>query len=314
MVMEQVELGRSGLKVSRIGLGMWQAGGPAWGEDVNDEDCMAAMAKAHELGVNLIDTAEAYGDGHSEEVVGRAVKEIGRDEVVIATKVSGSHLRYDDVLKACQRSLKRLGVDAIDLYQIHWPDPWQQTPLGETMRAMERLFKEGKIRAVAVSNFAVRDLEEARAALSTTDIASNQVQYNMIHREIEKEVLPYCQKEGISILAWGPLAEGALTGKYDRDNKPKDPIRTDHGFFTDGSLDSIGRLVKVLDGVGKAHERTAPQVALNWLLSKEGVVPIPGAKRPEHVESNVGAAGWSLTAEEASRVQTAIEKVTIERF
>ncbi|MFQ5986436.1 MAG: aldo/keto reductase [Thermoplasmata archaeon] len=122
--MEQVELGKSGIRVSRIGVGMWQAGVKnPWGDDVSDEDSIAAMVRAHELGVNLFDTAEGYGAGHSEEVVGRAIRAIGRDEVVIATKVSGNHLRYDDVQRACDRSLTRLGVDAIDVYQVHWPDP-----------------------------------------------------------------------------------------------------------------------------------------------------------------------------------------------
>lgn len=312
--MEHVELGSSGIKVSRLGLGMWQAGGGQWGEDVKDDDCVAAMVRAHELGVNLIDTAEVYGDGHSEEVVGRAIKEIGRDEVVIATKVSGDHLRYGDVQKACERSLKRLGVDVIDLYQIHWPDPWQQVPLEETMKAMERLHKQGKIRAVAVSNFAVRDLEEARAALSTTDVVSNQVQYNMLHREIEKQVLPFCQRENIAIVAWGPLAEGALTGKYNMNRKPQDPLRKDHRFFAGKNLESILPLLSVLEAVGKPHGRTIPQVALNWLLSKENVIPIPGAKRPSHVESNLDAIGWSLTGDELSRVEVAIDAVRIDSF
>lgn len=312
--MEQVELGRSGIRVSRVGLGMWQAGGNPWGEDVNDADSVAAMVRAHELGVNLIDTAEGYGSGHSEEVVGRAVQEIGRDEVVLATKVSGNHLRYEDVQRAAARSLRRLGVNAIDVYQVHWPDPWHQIPLGETMRGLEKLYKDGKIRAVAVSNFAVRDLEEARAALSSTDIASNQVQYSLLHREIEKEVLPYCQRENIAVLAWSPLAKGALTGKYDTHRKPQDPLRTGHVLFRDKNLASIGHLLRVMEEVGKAHDRTLPQVALNWHLSHDGVIPIPGAKRPAHVESNVGAVGWRPSDEEFARIEEASRAVRIDRF
>jgi aryl-alcohol dehydrogenase-like predicted oxidoreductase len=313
--MERVELGKSGIRVSRIGVGTWQAGGKnPWGDDVNDADSIAAMVRAHELGVNLFDTAEAYGEGHSEEVVGQAVQEIGRDEVVIATKVSGNHLRYDDVQRACDRSLKRLGVDTIDLYQVHWPDPWQQIPLTETMHGLEQLHKDEKIRAVAVSNFAVRDLEEARAALSDTDIASNQVQYSLLQREIEKEVLPYCQREAISVLAWSPLAKGLLTGKYDRDRKPEDPLRTDHVLFRDTNLDAVGELLRVLEEVGGLHGRTMPQVALNWDLFHEGVIPIPGAKRPEHVESNVGAVGWDLTAKEFEQIGEASSAIRIDQF
>lgn len=310
-----MELGKSGIRVSRIGTGMWQAGGKnPWGDDVSDEDSIAAMVRAHELGVNLVDTAEGYGAGHSEEVVGQAVKEIGRDEVVIATKVSGNHLRYDDVQRACDRSLKRLGVDAIDLYQVHWPDPWQQIPLTESMRGLEQLYKDEKIRAIAVSNFAVRDLREARAALSDTDIASNQVQYSLLHREVEKEVLPYCQKENIGVLAWSPLAKGVLTGKYDRDHKPEDPLRTDHVLFRDKNLASTRELLGIMEEVGQVHDRTVPQVALNWHLSHDGVVPIPGAKRPAHVESNVGAVGWELAPAEFERIDAASSAIKVDQF
>lgn len=313
--MEQVALGRNGLQVSRLGLGMWQAAGDLWGEDVRDEDCQAAIARAHELGVTLIDTAEAYGSGHSETVIGRAMKALKREEVVLATKVGGSHLRYDDVLRACEGSRKRLGVDVIDVYQVHWPDPWQQVPLRETMKALEALYREGKIRAIGASNFAVRDLEEARAVLSITDIVSDQVQYNLLHREIEKELLPYCRKEGITVLAWAPLAEGALTGKYNANHKPQDPLRKGHRYFADANLETVHRLLEVLNDIGRAHDgKSPPQVALNWLLAQEGVIPIPGAKRPSHVESNVGALGWSMTGPERGRLQTALDEVRIDNF
>src|SRR2546426_961909 len=161
--MDYIPLGRGGPKVSAIGIGMWQAGGKAWGSDVRDADCRRAMERAVELGINLVDTAEAYGDGHSEKVMSKAIKNVGRDHVFIATKVGGWHLRGDDVKKACAASLKRLGVREADLYQVHWPDPWSQVPLRETMKALEALHRAGKIRNIGVSNFAVRDLKEARS-------------------------------------------------------------------------------------------------------------------------------------------------------
>jgi len=312
--MDKVELGRSGIKVSRLGIGAWQAGGKQWGKDVRDKDCIAALVKAHELGINLVDTAEVYGKGHSEEVVAKALKKIGRDEMVVATKVAGFHLAHDDVIKACEHSLKRLRIDSIDLYQIHWPGVWEQVPLKETMKALEKLHKRGKIRAIGVSNFAVRDLQEAREALSTTDVLSDQVQYSMIHREIEKEVLPYCQKEKITVLAWGPLGEGALTGKYSKGKTPKDSVRADHDFFKPRNIAAINRLVKVLDNVGKPHGKSAPQVALNWLTTKERVVPIPGAKRPKQAEHNAGSFGWNLTSNEMSRLKKAIQSFKLETY
>src|SRR5439155_836693 len=144
--MEYVSLGRGGPTVSAVGLGMWQAGGKAWGADVRDADCRKAMERAVDLGINLVDTAEAYGDGHSEQVMSRAIKDVGRDRVFIATKVGGWHLRADDVKKACAGSLKRLGVREIDLYQVHWPDPWSQVPLREPIKALQALPRAGSAR------------------------------------------------------------------------------------------------------------------------------------------------------------------------
>jgi len=296
--MDYVNLGRNGPKVSAIGIGMWQAGGKNWGADVRDRDCREAMVRAVELGINLVDTAEVYGSGHSEEVVGQAIRDVGRENVFLATKVAGDHCRAADVEKACRGSLRRLGVREIDLYQVHWPSPWDQVPLSETMKALEKLWKKGRIRYIGVSNFATRDLEEARAALSKTDIVSNQVQYHLLHRWPEKQLLPYCRREGIGILAWSPLAKGVLAGKYTATRRPKDPIRTEDFLFKPQNLRAARPLVDLLRRIGKAHGKTPAQVALAWLRTKGNVVPIPGVKRPSQSEEHAGAAGWSLTAQE----------------
>src|SRR5437899_679482 len=244
--MEYVSLGRGGPTVSAVGLGMWQAGGKAWGADVRDTDCRKAMERAVDLGINLVDTAEAYGDGHSERVMSRAIRNVGRDNVFVATKVGGWHLRADDVEKACAASLKRLGVREIDLYQVHWPDPWSQVPLRETMKALEALHRAGRIRNIGVSNFAVRDLTEARSHLSQADIASNQVRYNMLQREVEAEVLPYCKREGIAILAWSPIGKGVLTGKYHDGKRPKDRVRAEDDLFKPANLRAAAPLIREL--------------------------------------------------------------------
>ncbi len=313
--MDYVKLGKAGPKVSVIGLGMWQAGGQAWGSDVTDEGCLEAMDRAHELGVTLIDTAEGYGQGHSEEVVGRAVQEIGRENVVIATKVAGSHLRAEYVERACDASLKRLGVSEIDIYQIHWPDPWDQAPLGKTMKALERLHKAGKVRAIGVSNFAVRDLEEARSALSRTDIVEDQVYWSLLHRTVEEEVAPYCKKEGIGILTWSPLDKGLLTGKYHAGVKPSDEVRKNSKVLRDDNLAEVAKLVSVLREIGEKHGKTPAQVALNWLMRQSGtVVPIPGAKNPAQAEENAGAAGWTLTEAEIRRVSDTSADLRLDLF
>ncbi|MDG7044809.1 MAG: aldo/keto reductase [Nitrososphaerota archaeon] len=296
MNIERINLGRSDLMVSRIGLGTWQASYKQWGEDVQDLKIIDAIKKSIELGINLIDTAELYGKGHSEKVIGSAIKGMNREEVVIASKVYGAHLRYDELLKSAEMSMNRLGVKYLDLYQIHWPDPWEQIPLKETMKAMEKLYVEGKIRAIGVSNFAVRDMEEAASHLSKGFIASNQVRYNMLQREVEEEVLPYCKRNSITVMAWSPLAQGALTGKYSQTNVPKDRIRSDNKLFKKENLESIQKLLNVMSSLAKAYKKNIAQVALNWLLKDRIVVPIPGAKTPEQAESNAMSCDWSLNA------------------
>ena len=312
--MDYSYLGRSRIQVSAIGMGMWQASGAIWGKDVTDEGCIQAVAKSGELGVNLVDTAEGYGEGHSEEVLGKAIREVGREKLIVATKVSGSHLRYNDVLRACEFSLRRLGIDQIDLYQVHWPDPWMQIPLKHTMRAMEKLYDDGKIRAVGVSNFAVRDLEEARSILSHAEIVSDQVRYNLLNRDVEEEVLPYCSRERITVLAYVPLAQGALTGKYNEGLKPTDQVRKDNKAFSDHNLGEMAGLLKVLQGIASKRDRTMAQVALNWILSHPGVIPIPGAKNAGQAEQNAGATGWSLTQSEMRELTAASDKTKLDYF
>ena len=312
--MEYVSLGRGGPQVSAVGLGMWQAGGKAWGSDVRDADCRKAMERAVELGVNLVDTAEAYGDGHSERVMSRAIRNVGRDHVFVATKVGGWHLRADDVRKACAASLTRLGVREIDLYQVHWPDPWSQVPLRETMKALEALHRAGRIRNIGVSNFAVRDLEEARSHLSRADIVSNQVRYNMLQREVEAEVVPYCKREGIAILAWSPIGKGVLTGKYHDGRRPKDRIRSDEDLFKPANLRAAAPLIRELRKIGRARGKTAGQVALAWLRRHGHVIPIPGAKRPAQAEENAGAAGWQLTAREFRSLGGILRRTWLDTF
>lgn len=301
--MRTVELGRGGPKVSEIGIGMWQAGGKSWGTDVDDLDCQNAMEEAVRLGITLVDTAEAYGDGHSEEVVGKAIRTVGRDNVFIATKVAGEHLRPRDVERACRASAKRLGVREIDLYQVHWPNPWDLSPIPETMKTLERLQRAGRIRHIGVSNFDVRDLEEARAALSRADIVSDQVQYSLLHREPESGLVSYAKREGIALLAWSPLAKGALTGGYSAARRPKDPIRSDNDLFRPKNLEAARPLVSLVKRTARAHGKTPAQVALRWLADHRGVIPIPGAKRPTQAEENAGAADWSLTRAERAALE-----------
>jgi diketogulonate reductase-like aldo/keto reductase len=201
------DLGKTGEKIPVLGLGTWEIGGRMTGDSSRDDEAIEALRLGLDLGMTLIDTAEMYGGGHSEEVVARVLK--GWDKpVYLASKVSPSHFGYDDVLRCARKSLERLKVKRMDLYQLHWPN--SRVPITETMRAMEKLVKEGGTRHIGVSNFSVEQMVEAQAALSKEKIVSNQVEYSLVDRSIEKDLLPYCQKEGITVIAYSPLGQGKI--------------------------------------------------------------------------------------------------------
>ena len=307
--MEFGRLGKSDLKVSRVGLGGWQFGSRPWG--LTDKELIKEIVNtALDLGINLIDTAEGYGEGFSERVIGEAIRERGdREDVVIATKVSSWHLRYRDVLKACKRSLERLQTGYIDLYQIHWPHMY--TPLKETMSALERLVDEGKVRYIGLSNFPPCLIREAVNCLKKYDVVSNQVVYNVVERDIEEEILPTMRELGIDTIAYSPLAMGLLTGKYDESSTfPEGDVRSWHPLFTIRSnyLQAL-EVVRLLKEIAGKYGKEVPQVAINWLLKFDDVFPIFGAKRPEHVVINAGSAGWRLSDEDWRRITEASNRL-----
>lgn len=251
--METRELSNTGVRLPVLGLGTWQYQGGV--------ECLRAGV---DLGAKFIDTAESYG---SEEVVGRAIQGIRKD-IFLASKVSPRHFRYADLIKAANESLRRLGTDYLDLYQLHWPN--YTVPFAETFAAMEGLIDQGKIRFIGVSNFMLGDLKKAQRAVSKYKIVSNQVRFNLIDRTIEDGVLPYCQKSGVTVIAHSPLATGLSN------------IR---------AMDPEG----VLDKIAVSRSRTVAQVALNWCLSNKGVVTIPKASSISHLKENSEAAGFQLT-------------------
>jgi myo-inositol catabolism protein IolS len=309
--LRRVRLGKSGVRISQLGFGTYQATS-IWGGD--DSEVIGALREACRMSANLIDTAEEYGSGHSEEVVGRAIRKIGRDNVVVATKVYGAHLRYEELQKACAASLRRLGVREIDLYQVHWPDPWEQIPLKHTMKAMEKLHREGKIRAIGVSNFAKRDLEEGMALLPRSEIVSDQVRYNLVQREIEEEVLPFCRRNGIAILAWGPLGQGVLSGRYSSRSLPTNRARSANPLFWKHNIRQIEKLIRELRRVASSRGKTVSQVALNWLMKDRMVVPIVGARTPAQAQENIGATGWTLTPGELRQIEDACSRLKLDYF
>ncbi len=294
--MEYTFLGPTKEKISRVGLGTWQFS-QTWGVE-DYETARGIIEEAHAQGINLIDTAIVYGDGLSEEFIGRALKELGlRDEFIVASKIPGQFLAWGDVIKAVEGSLRRLQVDAIDLMQVHWPPVWHNIPTCEYMRALERLVTLGKIRYLGLSNFPPILAWEAQECLAREEIVSLQVRYNLLERDAEKELLPYAEENNMTLLAWSPLAKGALTGKYTPENLPKfEDVRAGNPLFHPSNFNQIWPLVQKLREIGQKYGKTPAQVALNWLLTtSDAVIVIPGAKRPEHVVDNAGAAGWRLS-------------------
>lgn len=256
--MEYRLLGRTGEKIPAIGMGTWRIGSYNTAEERAAQ--VRALQKGVELGMNFIDTAEIYASGRSEEVVGEAVRGT-RDKVLIASKVAPGHLHHDDVIRACQASLRRLGTGHIDLYQVHWPD--SSVPIKETMSAMEELVKAGSIRHIGVSNFSVKETDDARAALAKSEIVSNQVEYSLSNRYVEPDILPYCRKEKLTLIAYSPLARGRVA-----DTIPQALLRK--------------------------YNMTPAQMMLNWVTRDEQVVAIPKAADIGHLEENAASVSTKL--------------------
>jgi aryl-alcohol dehydrogenase-like predicted oxidoreductase len=310
--MEHVELGKSSTKFSIVGLGAWQFGTRAWGfgPQFTKNDATAVIEKAVECGVDFIDTAEIYGNGESERIIGDAIKGLTGD-LFIASKVAPWNLTPDRLIKAATRSLERLGISRLTLYQIHFPNPL--LPVRGYMRAMEKLIQQGKIDHIGVSNFNARQVKAAQEALLSHEIVSNQVKYNLIDRKVEDKIVPYAQSISQTIIAYSPLAQGLLTGKYHRSNRPQTRIMIRGSRASPWNLDRIGRLVDDLRIIGSKYDKTPSQVALNWLMKRARVAVIPGAKSPAQVEENCGAANWRMSQTEFEYLDRSSKAVKFDR-
>lgn len=255
-----------------LGMGTYGMGGRMERDEMNVAESLASLELGLSLGLRLIDTAEVYGAGLCEELVGKAIARVPREQVYIVSKVWREHLRYDDVLRAAEGSLRRLGTDYLDLYLVHWPS--EQVPMEETMRAMEHLLDEGIVRAIGVSNFSVVQMREAQKCLTRDPLAASQFEFSLAHQGAAAEMLPYCTTNDILPIAYRPFARWELP--------------TAHG-------DEITRLAQ-------KYGKTPNQVILNWILS-QGIVAIPKTLSSEHMRENAGALGWSLSAEDIASLQ-----------
>jgi aryl-alcohol dehydrogenase-like predicted oxidoreductase len=293
----------NGARVSVIGLGTWQFGSKDWGygSDYAQNEAGPIVARALDLGVNVVDTAEIYGRNESERIVGRAIAG-RRDEVFVATKLLPIMPLASVVEKHGRASAQRLGIDVIDLYQIHFPNP--VVPVGEQMRGMRRLVDGGVVRHVGVSNFSLARWRAAERKLGRP-VLSNQVQYSLAARKPDADLVPYAVANDRLVIAYSPLAKGLLSGRYDATNLPKDPARANDPLFLPENVIAARDLIETVRTVAKRHDATPSQVALAWVVSHPNVIAIPGASSLAQLESNVAAADLQLSDDEIRELTAA---------
>jgi len=329
--MEYITLGRSSVKVTRLTFGAWAIGGWMWG-GADKKDALKAIHKSLDLGVTSIDTAPVYGFGLSEEIVGEAIKGVRKDVQILtkygmiwdkkigkfyfsSTDNEGkpvSIYRYsgkESVINECEKSLKRLRTDYIDLLQIHWSDP--TTPIKETMEAMEILLKEGKIRAAGVCNY---NLEDMKTAADFIQLASNQVPYSMLRRDIEKDIVPWCIKNNVSILPYSPLQRGILTGKFKKGHHfNAGDTRPDTPYYKDSNIEKTIDLLEKLKPLAHDKNATLSQLVLRWTMQMPGITTVlAGARNPAQIEENAGALNFQLTGEEMKIINSYLEQLKLD--
>ena len=255
-----------------LGMGTWGMGGKYERDPSNIEQSIEVLRYGLQLGLRLIDAAELYGEGLTEEIVGKAIKGHNREDLSLISKVWKTHLAYDDVLRAAEGSLKRLDTPYIDLYLIHYPNP--EVPLQETLRAMERLVSDGTVKAIGVSNSSISDMGAVQALLTSTSLTANQIEYNLLHQEAGADTIPYCRTHDIDVIAYRPFAKGMLAQHPNT----------------------------VLEELAKKYGKTPNQIALNWIIS-QGIFAIPKSSNLAHIEENAGALGWELSQEDIERLR-----------
>jgi aryl-alcohol dehydrogenase-like predicted oxidoreductase len=312
--MKTRKLGWTDLDLTTVGLGTFALGGVGWQASwgpQNDDDSVATILRSLEEGINWIDTAPIYGLGHAEEVVGRALKSLSR-KPIISTKcgLAGDEqgkvsfvLKRDSILAEVDGSLKRLGIDVIDLYHVHWPIPDED--IEEAWGAVAQLIKEGKVRYAAASNFNVKQLERVHAI---HPVAAVQNPYSMLERELEDGVLDYCARNNIGIVVWGPMAHGLLSGKFTRERALNldrgDGFRRNVPHFKEPALDINLKLVKGLEPIARRSGRSLAQLAIAWVLRHPALTSaIVGARKPAQIEETAKAADWELSPEDIAEIE-----------
>jgi aryl-alcohol dehydrogenase-like predicted oxidoreductase len=315
--MQKRRLGNTDLELTTVGLGAWAMGGPwlyGWGPQ-DDDESIATVLRAMDEGVNWIDTAAIYGHGRSESVVGRALKQMSRKPLV-ATKCGLCwdeqyeripRLKAQSIRTECDDSLRRLGIDTIDLYQIHWNQPEEDIEEGWT--EMARLVEEGKVRYIGLSNFEVEQIQRLQ---KIHPVASLQPPYSMLHREVEDELLGYCRTNDIGVIVYSPMQRGLLTGKFDAErvaNLPEGDHRKTNPDFQQPQFGATLQLVERLRPIAERNGRTLAQLAISWVLRRpEVTAAIVGARNPEQIKETAPAADWDLSEKDIEEIERLLAK------
>lgn len=310
--MQKRKLGDTDMPLTTVGLGTWAMGGPwqfGWGPQ-DDEEALGAILAALDRGINWIDTAPAYGLGHSEELVGQALRQT-KHRPYIATKCGllwnekkekVPCLKPESIRRECHASLQRMGIETIDLYQMHWPDP--DEGVERAWEEMARLVDEGKVRYIGVSNYSIAQLERIRRIHPP---ASLQPPYSMLHREAEEELLPYCAQHHMGVVVYSPMQRGLLTGKFSHERLAAlapDDHRRRHPDFQEPRFSATLELVEQLKKIARRHGRTCSQLAISWVLRRREVTAaIVGARRPDQIEETVQASGWNLSEDDVEEIE-----------
>ena len=316
--MEYRKFPNSDLKVSVLAQGTWAIGGPwahGWGE-VDDQESIYTIRHSIDSGINFIDTANVYGLGHAEEIIGKAIKG-KRDKVILATKFAAivapdGSFTWDATPKhmaeECEKSLRRMKTDYLDILAIHWP--MADTPIAETMGGFQQLIDQGKIRYAGVCNFSKAQLEEA---LKYGKLVSHQLRYNMLERDNETDAIPFCVENGIGIQVYGALAHGLLAGEFKRGDilKPED-WRSRYTLFEKPIFDKVMGILEKLEPIATNHQCKLADLVLNWILGRQGVTTaLVGMRHPQHVDENLKAINWSLSEAELKEIDKIIEKADL---
>lgn len=313
------KLGNSDLHITTLGLGAWAIGGGGWAfgwGPQDDADSIACIREALDAGINWIDTAPVYGLGHSEEIVTRALQGV-KQKPYVFTKCGrvwnekreiGKSLKRDSIRKECEASLRRLQVDVIDLYQMHWPEP--EEDVEEGWETMARLKDEGKVRWIGVSNF---NVEQMRRAQRIAPITSLQPPYSMVRPEVSAEILPYAKAQNIGVIAYSPMGSGMLTGTMTRERIaqfPLDDFRRNSKFYQEPALTRNLQLAELCKEIGQRQGKSASEVAIAWVLANPAVTgAIVGARKPGQVAGFIGAMDWRLTGEESKKVDEFLQRL-----